>query len=374
MSTTWFSAGAIFDGKTLHSDAALHLCEGVITDIVPRAGLRSDAKVIKIEGLITPGFLDLQVNGGGGTLFNQTPTADGIRVIAKAHRRFGTTAIVPTVITDAPEVLQKAADAAYAAKHEPYFAGLHIEGPHIALSRKGTHDARFIRPLDNTTLDIVTKLRANDIPVMITLAPEAATNAQIHALSTMGAIVSLGHTDAGAEQAKSAFAAGATCVTHLFNAMSQMLGREGGVVGTALNEGTFAGIICDGVHVADDMIGLALRAHRQPDRMFLVSDAMPTVGGPDTFTLYGAEIRLDDGRLVNANGNLAGAHTTQAAGVARLVQQIGIGIEQALRMAVTTPATLIGADQYRKIIGRRAEDVIILDESLSFAGTLRDLI
>ena len=186
-------------------------------------------------------------------------------------------------------------------------------------------------------------------------------------------MVSLGHTDTTAEKTRAALAAGASCFTHLFNAMSPMLGRAPGVVGAAINSDAYTGIICDGIHVADEMVGLAIRARPLADKTFLVSDAMPTVGGSDRFDLYGKEIRLVDGRLVNAEGSLAGAHITMAQSVARLVTVVGVDLTAALRTAVTVPAQVIGRPDLAQIIGRDAADLLVLDESLALVGTCADL-
>lgn len=361
MTDLWLVPDAVFDGHILQQDMALRIVDGVVTDLQPQSDLPATAKTRVIAGTVTPGFVDLQVNGGGGVLFNQNPTPEGIAAVIAAHRPCGTVAVMPTVITDAPDVLMRAAQAAITARGMPGFAGLHIEGPHMATARRGTHQADFIRPLDDTTLTLVTDLRERGIAVMITLAPEAATVAQISALAATGAIVSLGHSDATAAQAQAAFDAGARAVTHLFNAMSQMQGRAPGLAGAAINSDAYLGVICDGVHVDDAMLALAIRARPLSDRMFLVSDAMPTIGGPDHFQLYGQDIRLRDGRLINAEGNLAGAHVTQAQGVARLVARVGIAPQAALRMAITTPAHLIGADHLAQIVGRPISDTVVLD-------------
>lgn len=372
MTETWLCPDRLFDGQSLHADMAVLLQGGQVDAVAPQSAA-DPARMTRIKGLVTPGFVDLQVNGGGGVLLNTNPTPEGMRRIAAAHRGHGTVAIMPTVITDAPDVLTRAAEAAIAVHGEPFFAGLHIEGPHIAPDRRGTHDARFVRPMDDSTINLVADLRSRGIPVMITVAPEAATGGQIAALAATGAVVSLGHTNATADQARAAMQAGAGAVTHLFNAMSQMQNRAPGLVGAAINSDIYAGIICDGIHVADEMVGLAIRARPRPDRMFLVSDAMPTVGGPDAFSLYGQDIRLDDGRLINAEGSLAGAHVTQAQGVGRLVHKIGIPLETALRMAITVPATLIDTPDLAGIMGRDAADLIVLDDTLAYAGAVADL-
>ncbi len=357
--SAWLQPDAVFSDGALQQGMAVEIAGDMIRQIAPAP---QDAR--RISGVIAPGFLDLQVNGGGGVMLNTAPTVAGLQTIAAAHRAFGTTALLPTVITDAPEVLQAAADAVIKTGGADGILGLHIEGPHIAAARRGTHAARFIRPMDDTTLAVVRRLRSAGHGVMITVAPEACTADQIGALAQMGAVVSVGHSDCDAARVQAALDAGATCGTHLFNAMSQMTGRAPGVVGGLLNAGAHTGLICDGHHVADDMIRLALRAHQRPERLFLVSDAMATVGGPDRFTLYGREIALQDGKLVDAEGRLAGAHLTQAAGLARMVQVIGLGLEQALRMVIATPAEVIGRPDLASPTGRPVQDAVLIDPAL----------
>ena len=367
--TDWLCPERLFDGQTLRSGMALGLSGGRVATVVPAAGLAGGRAV---AGTISPGFVDLQVNGGGDVLMNTTPTSAGMAAIAAAHRRFGTVALLPTVITDAPEVLDAAVAAALEAVGLPGILGLHIEGPHLSLARRGTHAARFVRPMDAVTVTQVRRLRDAGIAVMITVAPEGVQPGQIAALAAMGAVVSLGHSDTTAESVRAALDEGATCFTHLFNAMSPMLSRSPGVTGACINSQAYAGIICDGHHVADEMVGLAIRARPVPDRMFLVSDAMSTVGGSDRFTLYGEEVRLVDGRLVNAEGSLAGAHVTMALSVARLIRVVGIAPELALRMAVTVPATLIGAGLQAGVMGRDLADLIVLDADWVVTGTCAD--
>ena len=368
----WLAPDRLFDGQNLLQGMALGVVDGRIQALIPLKALKDPHR--RINGTITPGFLDLQVNGGGDVFLNTTPTADGMTTIAAAHRRFGTVGILPTVITDAPEVLDQTARAALVAKGHPGILGLHIEGPHISLARRGTHAARHVRPLDACTMDLVRQLRAADIAVMITLAPEAVTPGQIATLVALGAVVSLGHSDTTAEAVRTCLNEGATCFTHLFNAMSPMLNRTAGVTGACINSTAYAGIICDGVHVADEMVGLALRARPQPDTTFLVSDAMPTVGGSDHFSLYGDEIRLKDGRLVNSEGSLAGAHVTMAESVARLIKTVGVAPDAALRMAVTVPAKVIGANHLTSVEGRDISDLLILNENWQVTGTCASLI
>jgi N-acetylglucosamine-6-phosphate deacetylase len=365
MTDCWIAPNSLFDGQDIVYGQAVRIVDGLITEIA-----KTPVSAVRIKGCLTPGFVDLQVNGGGGVMLNTTPTRGGMADIAAAHRIFGTVAIMPTVITDHWAVLDQAVEAAIAAKGDDGIIGLHIEGPHISVARRGTHNAIHVRPMDDRTLNVVEALRRHDIAVMITIAPEAITHDQIAALVRMGAVVSIGHTDATCEDTEAAISAGASCATHLFNAMSPMVGREPGVVGAVINSHVWSGIICDGFHVDDRMIKLALRARPEDDLMFLVSDAMATVGGPALFDLYGQNIHLENGRLINAEGHLAGAHVTQAEGVARLVHEIDVSLAQALRMAITVPALVMGQANLAQLIGSLVRDVLVLSDDLKVDGTL----
>lgn len=361
----WIVPRQVFDGQSLRQGAVC-IRDGKVMSVEHAAP--EGARTINSPHVLTPGLIDLQVNGGGGVLFNKTPTVDGILKIAAAHRSFGTTGILPTVITDDPSVLGHAVAAIIEAWGNPGILGIHIEGPHLSVARRGTHAERFIRPMDDSTLSHVERLRSAGVPVMITVAPEAATASQITELARMGAVVSLGHTDASEADTNLALAAGATCFTHLFNAMSPMLNRAPGVTGAAISSAAYTGVICDGIHVADTMIALAMRARPLADRMFLVSDAMPTVGGPDEFELYDMHVRLDAGQLINDEGSLAGAHLTMAEALARMITHVGADPEVALRMATSIPARLMGHHALAGLIGQSVEDVLLLDEDWGLAG------
>lgn len=359
----WIEATRVFDGQDLLIGQGVLIRDGRVAAVgaVPRG----DGRVWRVAGTLCPGFLDLQVNGGGGVLFNTTPTAEGACAIARAHRSTGTAAIFPTLITDAPEVMAQAADAVVAALGLDGVAGIHLEGPHISLARRGTHASRFVRPLDGQTIGIIARLRHMSVPVMVTLAPEAVTKGQIASLVRMGAVVAIGHSNAGSEEVQAALGEGAQCFTHLFNAMSQMQGREPGVVGAAINSQAYASMICDGIHVAPEMLGLAIRARPVDDRMFIVSDAMPTVAGPDSYQLYGQTIRLRNGRLVNQEGALAGAHVTMLGSVGFAVNRLGCSLDEALRMAISNPARLMSLPGRANLLGMAAQDVLLIDEDLA---------
>ncbi|WP_246026596.1 N-acetylglucosamine-6-phosphate deacetylase [Paracoccus luteus] len=330
----------------------------------PLGGATPDAR----PHLAIPGPTDLQVNGGGGVLVNTTPTPDGLRAIRAAHRALGTLAMLPTVITDAPEVMEAAADAAIAA-HGDGIAGLHIEGPHIAPEKRGTHDAAHIRPPDDRTLAVLARLRAAGVPVLLTLAPERAEPAWLARAAALGVVLSAGHSMATAAQARAAFAQGVTMVTHLFNAMPPLAHREPGLAGAAILSDAHVGLIADGHHVAWDALRIALAAHRA-DRSFLVSDAMATVGGPDRFALYGRDIAVRDGRLVNADGALAGAHVDLVTCLRRLHRDGGVALDRCLAMATDIPRAAMRLPPLAIAPGTPAAHVATLDGELRFAGWL----
>ena len=364
MAEHWLLPTRLFDGQTLHSGMAACVENGVIT----RLATKAPAGATVLNGTLCPGFFDIQINGGGGVLFNTSPHREGLAAIAKAHHNIGTRHWLPTVITDAPEVLEAAVNAVLECFGDYGIAGIHIEGPHIALARKGTHKPSFIRPLDARTIAQLKRLRARNIPVLLTLAPEAATPAQVAEITAMGVTVSLGHTNATAAEAEALLAAGATLFTHLFNAMSQMENRAPGVVGAAINSRAYTSIIADGQHVDPSMLALACRARPVANRMILVTDAMPTVGGPDHFELYGGTVFLKDGRLINPQGTLAGAHTTIMDGIATL-QNVGISLEDALQMATSNPAALMGLEaQVGGLVGAAFEDTLLLGEDRTPVG------
>jgi N-acetylglucosamine-6-phosphate deacetylase len=270
------------------------------------------------------------------------------------------------VITDGPDVLVAATDAILQTHGQFGIAGIHIEGPHIALQRKGTHSSQWIRPLDNTTLSCVEKLRLQNVPVLITVAPEAMKAGEVANLVKMGAVVSIGHTNATSEQTQQTLDEGAQLFTHLFNAMSQIENREPNVVGTAINSDQYCSIIVDGLHVDLDIVGLATRARPVADRMIIVTDAMATVGGSDEFELYGNKVHLKDGRLLNSEGSLAGAHTTILQELSNMVLKVGVALEDALKMATSNPATLMGM---QGTIGcletEKPENLLLIDPTLA---------
>lgn len=353
------SGARIFDSQAWHNDAALLVEFGYVAGIVPVAEIPANAERVVLDGgLIVPGFIDLQVNGGGGILFNNDTSLQAIRTICAAHAQFGTTGLLPTLITDTAAVNESAIAAGLAAAeaHVPGFLGLHLEGPHLSLARKGTHDAALIRPMDDSDLARLTRA-AETLPNLIcTVAAETVTPQQIAALTGAGAVVSLGHTDADYATAMAAFEAGATMSTHLFNAMSQMGNREPGVVGATLDRpGAYAGLIADGIHVHPASIGAALRAKRGPGKIFLVTDAMSQTGTDiQTLTLNGRTITRANGALRLADGTLAGADLDMIDAVNFMVDTIGLEFDEVLRMASLYPADAMGISSTHGTLQRGA--------------------
>lgn len=339
-----YTGADIFDGTNRHSGQALLVQRGVIIGIgeVPDG---AEIHVLK-GGVIAPGFVDLQVNGGGGVLFNDDQSVATLKTIAQAHARLGTTAFLPTLITDTPARVAAAIDAVEQAIDQGVagIIGLHIEGPHLSVARKGAHDENLIRPMQNEDLARLIKAAERLPHLMVTVAPESVTAPQIAALVKAGVVISLGHTDASYQTCKAASEAGASCVTHLFNAMSQLSGRAPGLVGTALETGTLhAGLIADGIHVSPDSIRIALRAKQGPGAVFLVTDAMSTVGSDITeFSLNGRMIYRRDGRLTLKDGTLAGADLDMPTALRFMVKTVGVTPNEALRMATKAPAQVIG--------------------------------
>jgi len=349
----------IFDSRDWHEEAALLIEFGHVAGIVPAADVPANAERVTLAGgAIVPGFVDLQVNGGGGVLFNNDTSLEAIRTICAAHAQFGTTALLPTLITDTAAVNVAAIAAGLAAVEArvPGFLGLHLEGPHLALARKGTHDPALIRPMDDGDLARL-EAAARTLPNLIcTVAAETVTPAQIAALSAAGAVVSIGHSDADFATSVAAFDAGASMATHLFNAMSQMGNREPGVVGAVLDRpDVFAGLIADGIHVHAASIGAALRAKRGPGKIFLVTDAMSQTGTDlQTLTLNGRTITRSNGALRLADGTLAGADLDMIDAVNFMVDEIGLDFDEALRMASLYPAEAMGVSAMHGTLNRGA--------------------
>ncbi|WPE20640.1 N-acetylglucosamine-6-phosphate deacetylase [Shinella zoogloeoides] len=372
---TAITGARIFDGNLWHDDSALIVEGGKVAAIAALRDVPADARIVPMDGLsLVPGFIDLQVNGGGGVLLNEQHNVEGIRTMCAAHARFGTTGLLPTLITDNREVTAKTIAAGLAA-HEagvPGFLGLHLEGPHLSIARKGAHDPALIRPMEQADLERTIAARKGLDTLLMTLAPENATNEQIAALHAAGVTVSLGHSDSSYATAAAAVEAGAHMMTHLFNAMSQLGNREPGMVGAALDLGHVnAGLIADGYHVHPVAIRAALRAKRGPGRIFLVTDAMSPIGTDMTsFFLNGREIFREGGRLTLADGTLAGADIDMASCVRYMRDAVGIDMEEALRMASLYPAEAIGMTGRKgRLTHGHDADFAVIDDGVNVLST-----
>ena len=367
--TTALVNGRVLTASGFRDDLVVLIDDGRIAGLFEQSGANVvDADVIDLHGhTLLPGFIDWQVNGGGGVLFNDSPTVDAIRRIGAAHRRFGTTGFLPTLISDDADVMRAAINAVDAAIEQgiPGVLGIHLEGPYLAADRRGAHDADKFRRLDADEIDLVCSLRHG--VTVLTLAPECVTPEQIRELCRRGIIVCAGHSAASYDQVRAALDAGLRGFTHLYNAMSPLQGRAPGVVGAALeDDASWCGLIVDGhhAHPASMRVALAAKAH---GKMTLVTDAMPPVGsGSETYELAGATITCRDGRCETADGVLAGSALDMATALRNTVQQLGVGFADGARMASTWPAEFLGIDAERGTIavGMRA-DMVEIDQSFN---------
>ncbi|HEY4202140.1 MAG TPA: N-acetylglucosamine-6-phosphate deacetylase [Devosiaceae bacterium] len=378
MQSIAFTGARVFDSERWHDDAALLIRGDTVEAIVTEDAVPSGTERRQLDGgMLVPGFIDLQVNGGGGVLLNEDRSVNGLRTICAAHYQFGTTALLPTLITDTPEITAEAVAAGEAAVSSaiPGFLGLHLEGPHLSVARKGAHDPALIRPMSDVDLDNLVAARRRLPNLLVTVAAETVPPAQIASLADAGIIVSIGHSDAGFAVVGAAEAAGASMVTHLFNAQSQLSNREPGVVGAALHLGGIdAGLIADGIHVHPATIAAALRAKVGPGRIFLVTDAMSVIGTDiESFTLNGRRISRANGALRLDDGTLAGADLTMIEAIVYTHETIGLSLEEALRMASTYPASAMGiAGRHGALKDGQIASFVHLDDDLAVKATWID--
>ena len=353
-------AKQLFDGEAFHRDVPVTIEDGLIASLDTASG----AKEIRYPGTLVPGFIDVQVNGGGGALFNSSPTVACIETIGKAHARFGTTGFLPTLITDNVQVMAKAADAVASAvaQKSAGVLGVHFEGPHLSVPKKGVHPQGFIRGITEAELAIFCR---QDLGIrVVTLAPENVSPEVIRLLVASGVKVCLGHSNADYDTVVAALAAGATGFTHLYNAMSPLGSREPGVVGAAIeSETAWCGLIVDGHHVHPAAARVALRA-KPRGKVMLVTDAMPPVGMDDetSFELFGTQVLRVGDRLNAVTGELAGCVLDMATAVENSVKMLGLPLGEALRMASLYPAEFLGIAESvgRLAVGQRA-DLVLLD-------------
>jgi N-acetylglucosamine-6-phosphate deacetylase len=368
---TSFVGAKVFDGKSLLVDHALLTEAGRVVAVLPQADLpQTPHQQVLTGGILMPGYVDLQVNGGGGVMFNDDPSPEALNIIAKAHCQIGATSILPTLITDSAKHTAAAINAVEQALASGArgILGLHLEGPHLSLARKGAHDPRLIRAMSAEDMAVLLDA-AKRLPLLkITVAPETVTPAQIKTLAAAGVLISLGHSDAGFDLCQKAAEAGARCVTHLFNAMSPLGNREPGLVGAALAIGGLsAGLIADTIHVHPQSMALALRAKQGPGRVFLVSDAMATAGSEiDGFALNGRWITRSGNKLTLDDGTLAGAQLDLTTAIRNVLNLPGQTLPEVLAMATAYPAQLIGQQGHVGALTKGARaDLLHLSDDLT---------
>ena len=367
MASTNYYAKRLFTGEQFISDVTITVLNGKITDI--SSGQSPDATVL--DGTVVPGFIDVQVNGGGGAFFNAEQSKQCVDAIAKAHGQFGTTALLPTLITDSVEVMNQAADAISDAltSNVAGVVGVHFEGPHLSMPKKGTHSEQFIRPISEAEFNVFER---QDLGLkVVTLAPENVSAKDIRRLVDAGVKVSIGHTNADYQTVLGALEAGADGFTHLYNAMSAFTSREPGVVGAALTDThAWCGLIVDGHHVHPVSAKFAIDSKTR-GKMMLVTDAMPPVGTNDMeFDFFdGRKVIRTGDRLNSTTGELAGSVLDMAGAVRNTVNTLDVSFSEALRMASLYPAQYLGLDpsKGRLAVGSDADFVVLDDEIFALA-------
>lgn len=363
--------GRLFDGDLMHNDLAVVVQGPEVEAVLPRSAVRGIAQEDLRGGLLAPGFIDVQVNGGGGVLFNDSPTVAAIRTIGATHRRFGTTGFLPTLISTSRDNMRAAIDAVASAQREPVpgLLGIHLEGPYLNEARRGVHDAGQIRAMEHDAVELLTSLSSGS--TLVTLAPETVPRGTISALAAAGVKVAAGHTAATYADIQAALAEGLSGFTHLFNAMTPLHSREPGVVGAALADATsYCGVIVDGHHVHPATLRVAMAAKRI-GHMLLVTDAMSPVGTEqDAFELGGETVRIENQRCATTHGVLAGSVLDMASAVRNTVNLLQLPLEEALRMASRYPAKFLGLEQrYGRIAPGYAADFVLLDGGLRVLRT-----
>ncbi|MDP5031951.1 MAG: N-acetylglucosamine-6-phosphate deacetylase [Paraglaciecola sp.] len=360
-----YFAARFFDGEKLLVNVSFTIKNGLINSLRANSLASDTAEVL--DGLVSPGFIDIQVNGGGGDLFNSTPSVNTLNTMATAHLQFGTTSMLPTVITDRLSVMEEAAEsiASVMAAQHSIIVGVHFEGPHLSLPKRGIHSAEYVRAITDKELQVFSRTDLGK--VVVTVAPETVAPDVIKELSARGVLVFLGHSNTDAETALKAIEAGAVGFTHLYNAMSPLTSREPGMVGAALSaQQAYCGIIVDHHHVHPLSVKLAYQC-KGAQRMILVTDAMAHVGSDMQQLPYmGTVIQREGSKLTLPDGTLAGSALDMIGAVKNCHFDLQIPLVDSLRMATSTPANLLNAQHrlgYLRV-GQQA-NMLLLDDALS---------
>lgn len=361
-----YFATRLFDGDAIREDVTFSVEQGRIVALQEGA---EAGDAVRLPGLVVPGFVDTQVNGGGGALFNTEPTVATLRTMMEAHSRYGTTAMLPTLISDRLDVMREAAEAIAVAIREkvPGIVGVHFEGPHLSGPKKGTHCETRLRPIGAEEMAIYTRKDLGTVSV--TLAPELVAVEDIRKLADAGVKVCIGHSNADAGTTQAALQAGVCGFTHLYNAMSQLNSRAPGVVGAALaSRDSWCGIIADGHHVDPLAMQVAICAKPQ-GKIMLVTDSMSTIGtDQQSFPFFGRTVYRDGDRLTSTTGELAGSALEMITAVRNIHEWCDVSLEEALRMAGRYPAEFAGIDAGVLAPGKAA-DFALLDDALEVQGT-----
>ena len=364
----------IYTGKETVYDKAIIIENNLIESLIDVSKVPSNIDVVDLGGLsVAPGFIDLQVNGGGGYLFTDNSTQNAISEIFEAHKKFGTTNFLPTIISTSYEnIIESIENVRKCMSHDMYgVLGLHVEGPYLNSKKGGVHDKNYIRRIQDDEFNAILK-RGADVIKIVTISPEMVDTKYIKKLVNSGIRVAAGHSDATYEQAVEAFESGVSSVTHIFNAMSQFGSRDPGLVGAALeNDNIWAGIIVDGYHVHFSSVKVCKKA-KAWNKLFLITDAMPPVGKPDhAFKLGNLEISCYEGKCTTEDGTLAGSALNMASAIRNCIQKVGIPMDEALRMASTYPAEYLCInDRFGRIEPGYTANMTIFDYQLYVCGVV----
>ncbi|MCY9851666.1 MULTISPECIES: N-acetylglucosamine-6-phosphate deacetylase [Vibrio] len=362
----------IFTGSDVLTNHAVLINGDQIESVLPSAELPSDIKCVDLNGAnLSPGFIDLQLNGCGGVMFNDEITADTIHTMHRANLKSGCTSFLPTLITSSDDNMRQALTAAreYHSQNQNHSLGLHLEGPYLNVAKKGIHSPDFIRQSDDAMIDLICENR--DLVAKVTLAPEQNAPEHIEKLRKAGIVVSIGHTNATYEEARKGFESGITFATHLFNAMTPMTGREPGVVGAIYDTpDVYAGVIADGFHV--DYANIRIAHKVKGEKLVLVTDATAPAGADmDYFIFVGKKVYYKDGKCVDENGTLGGSALTMIEAVQNTVEHAGIALDEALRMATLYPAKAMGLeDKLGRIKKGMIANLTVFDRDYNVQGTI----